>query len=48
MIIGDDGAGAAHPARGGGLSGLTGRLAGIDGTLTASSGSCRPRARPSP
>ncbi|MFF8290047.1 sensor histidine kinase [Streptomyces sp. NPDC016309] len=37
VIIGDDGAGGADPARGSGLAGLAGRVAGIDGTLTVTS-----------
>ena len=35
--ITDDGVGGASPAKGHGLSGLTDRLAGVDGTLTVSS-----------
>jgi signal transduction histidine kinase len=33
----DDGAGGAHPEAGGGLEGLAGRVAGVDGTFSVSS-----------
>ncbi|MDF2267161.1 sensor domain-containing protein [Streptomyces coacervatus] len=37
MTIGDDGQGGADPARGSGLSGLAGRISGVDGRLRVDS-----------
>lgn len=42
ITVGDDGRGGAHPARGGGLAGLTDRVGGVDGCFAVHSPSGGP------
>jgi signal transduction histidine kinase len=37
VVIEDDGRGSAHPAPGGGLAGLAGRVMAVDGSFTVTS-----------